>query len=100
MSIEYTYTVVAINEAGRCMEVEYTSPGRVPVLMGARLPFAGESLEAVIAEFAPVRYWADLDRPIEMPNIGATGAGEASLLADKPQDGLQVGEFITKMTAM
>lgn len=100
MSIEYTYEVVATNEQARCMEVRYSSPGREPVLVGTRLPFLGESLEAVVAEYAPVRYWADLEKPIELPEVGTTGVATGSLLTDKPQEEAQTGEFITNMTAM
>lgn len=100
MSIEYTYEVIATNEQARCMEVRYTAPGKEPIVIGVRLPFAGEPLADVVAEYAPVRYWADLDRPVELPVVGATGVGTGSLVAEKPQEAVQAGEFITNMTAM
>lgn len=100
MSIEYTYEIVSTNEQGRCMEVRYASAGRESVLVGTRLPFAGESLDSVVAEYAPIRYWADLDKQVELPAIGATGSGSGSLFYDKPQETMQSGEFITNMTAM
>lgn len=77
MNIEYTFEIVAVNEAARCMEVVYTSEGRQTMHIGARLPYEGETLEHVIDMFSPVAYWREQARKVVVPAIGATGSIEA-----------------------
>jgi hypothetical protein len=74
MSIEYTYEIISVDAAARCMEVVYSSEGRQTMHIGARLPFEGESLESVIASFAPVAYWAEQEAPVVIPEVGTGGA--------------------------
>jgi hypothetical protein len=73
MNIKYTYEVVSINEAGRCMEVVYTSEGNPTMHIGTRLPYEGETVEAIVEMYAPVRYWEELKLPVLVPEIGASG---------------------------
>lgn len=73
MTIVYTYEIIAVDEAARCMEVVYTSEGNPTMHIGARLPFEGEALEDVIAMYAPVRYWEELKTPVVVPEVGVTG---------------------------
>jgi hypothetical protein len=73
MSIQYTYEIVKVDEAARCMEVVYSATGHQTMHIGARLPFVGESLKAVIEMFAPVAYWEQQAMPVMLPEIGATG---------------------------
>lgn len=74
MSIAYTYKIVAVDAQARCMEVVYEAEGHPVQHVGARLPFEGESLEDVIAMFAPVRHWELLKTPVVVPEVGVTGA--------------------------
>ena len=73
MSIQYSYEIVAVNEAARCMEVLYTSDGNPDVRMGARLPYEGEALEDVIKAYAPVSYWIELKTAVVVPQVGTAG---------------------------
>lgn len=73
MSIEYTYEIISVNEEARCMEVRYTSEGREPVLVGARLPFEGEALDAVVHAYSPVRFWEEQDAKVVVPQVGHVG---------------------------
>lgn len=73
MSITYTYQIVSVDQAARCMEVVYTSEGNPTMHIGARLPFEDETLEAVVEMYAPVRYWEELKTPVVVPEVGATG---------------------------
>jgi hypothetical protein len=73
MSIQYTYEVVRVDEAARCMEVVYTSEGRQIQHIGVRLPYVGESLEAVIQAFSPVVYWMEQDTQVQAVATGTTG---------------------------
>jgi hypothetical protein len=74
MSIAYNFEVVTVDQAARVMEVVYTSEGRQTMRIGARLPYAGETLEAVIAMYAPVAYWLEQDAVVQNVQVGASGA--------------------------
>jgi hypothetical protein len=73
MSIQYTYEIIKVDEAARCMEVVYSAAGHQTMHIGARLPFEGEALEAVIKTFAPVQLWLDSARPVQVPVVGVQG---------------------------
>lgn len=73
MSIPYTYEIIAVHEEGRCMEVVYRADGHPTQHIGARLPYQGETLEAVIDMYAPVQYWLSLQTPVVVPQVGLTG---------------------------
>jgi hypothetical protein len=73
MNIPYQYEVVGVDGPARCMEIRYTSEGRDPVHVGARLPYVGETLEQVAAMYAPLGLWVDAERPVVVPTAGATG---------------------------
>lgn len=73
MSITYTYEIISVDKAARCMEVVYTAEGHQTMHINARLPYEGESLEAVIEMYAPVRYWEELKTPVIVPQVGVSG---------------------------
>jgi hypothetical protein len=73
MSIAYTYKILAVDEASRCMEVVYSSEGRQTMHIGTRLPFEGEELNAVIEMYAPILHWAEQETPVFVPTVGTSG---------------------------
>lgn len=73
MSIQYTYEIIAVNEAARCMEVVYSAEGHQTMHIGARLPYVGETVEAVVKMFAPVAYWLEQEREVVVPDVGTAG---------------------------
>ena len=73
MSITYTYEIISVDQVARCMEVVYSAEGHQTMHIGARLPFEGESLEAVIKAFAPVPLWLELATPVVAPPVGLSG---------------------------
>lgn len=73
MQIQYTYKIVSVDEAARVMEIIYSSAGRQTMHIGARLPYEGESLEAVVAMYSPVRYWEEQELRVVIPEVGTTG---------------------------
>jgi hypothetical protein len=75
MSIEYSYEIVNVDEPNRCMEIVYTSEGRTPLHVGARLPYQGESLDDVVSQFAPVWIWLEKDMVVVPPVVGHKGGG-------------------------
>jgi hypothetical protein len=93
MSIQYTYEIVRVDEAARCMEVVYTAEGHQTMRIGARLPFVGETLESVIEGFAPVGHWEQQAMSVVVPEVGTTGTIAPSAAEIS-------AERITSMTAM
>jgi hypothetical protein len=71
--ITYTYEIIAVDEAARCMEVVYTSPTHGVMHVGARLPFEGETVEQVVIMFAPVQEWRLRDLAVIVPEVGTSG---------------------------
>lgn len=84
MSITYSYQIISVDEAARCMEVVYTADGRQTMHIGARLPYEGEELEAVIAMYSPVAYWLEQERVVQVPQVGATGTIVPTLSVEEP----------------
>jgi hypothetical protein len=74
MSIAYTYEIIAVDQAARVMEVVYTSPGRQTMHIGARLPYQGETVEAIVEMFAPVAYWLEQEAAVVVPSVGVSGS--------------------------
>jgi hypothetical protein len=85
MSIDFNYEIIAVDEAAKCMEVVYTAQGRQTMNIGARLPFEGETLEAVIRMYAPVRYWEEQELAVVAPAVGTSGFLTAPVIAEVPQ---------------
>ena len=73
MDITYTYTIASVDELARCMEIVYEAAGHETTHVGARLPYAGESLEDVVKMYSPVSAWIALATPVEVPNVGTSG---------------------------
>lgn len=73
MSIQYTYSVLKVDESARVMEVIYTAAGRQTMHVGARLPYVGESLESVVEMYSPVAYWLEQEAQVAAVSEGATG---------------------------
>jgi hypothetical protein len=73
MSIEYTYKIVKVDAEARCMEIVYTAEGRQTMQIGARLPYVGESLEAIVDMYSPVAHWLEQERQVVLPQVGVRG---------------------------
>ena len=78
MSITYTYEIIRVDEDARCMEVVYAAEGHQTMHISTRLPFVGESLEAVIRMYAPVVAWLEALRSPSVPAVGTTGSVDTS----------------------
>lgn len=57
--ITYTYEIVRVDPASKAMDIRYTSPQYGSVLVGARMPWEGETVEDIVRNFEPVRYWIE-----------------------------------------
>jgi hypothetical protein len=69
MQIKYTYKVLNVDINGRTMEVKYTSPTHGSLHVYTRIPYEGESLEAVIQQYSPVAYWREKDAVIQTVDV-------------------------------
>ena len=92
MSIPYSFEIVAVDEAAKCMEVVYTADGYPTMHIGARLPFEGESLEAVVDMYSPVAHWIALSTPVVVPAVGTTG--QVTPVAAAPIEPAPVAETV------
>lgn len=76
MSITYSYEIIAVDQAARCMEIVYTAEGHQTIHMGARLPFEGETVEQIVRMYEPVRYWEEQQLAVVVPQVGTVGTME------------------------
>lgn len=74
MSIAYTYEIVSVNEAGRCMEIVYRADGHQTMHISTRLPLQGEDVENVVRQYEPVALWLDLAANVQAPAVGTSGS--------------------------
>jgi hypothetical protein len=84
MNIQYTYKIINVDEAARCMEVVYSSEGRQTMHISARLPYEGEGIEGVIEMYSPVAYWREQEIPVVVPPAGLTGVLSAQFEQPQP----------------
>jgi len=78
-NITYSYEIVSVDQAARCMEVVYLSEGRQTMHISARLPFEGEDLSSVVGMYSPVAYWLEQERAVVPPPVGEKGSTSISL---------------------
>lgn len=72
--MEYTYEVLSVGEES--MDVRYENPEMGGIVVGVRLPFEGESLDAVIDQFSPAYRWAQKKRRKASVSAGVKGTGQ------------------------
>jgi hypothetical protein len=99
MNIEYTYEIIKVDEADRCMEVVYKSDGRQTMHIGARLPFVGETLESIVEMFSPVAYWTSLETPVVVPSIGSGGTISPAAIVEPMQPTVVTTFTVDEVTA-
>jgi hypothetical protein len=78
MSINYTYKIINVDEAARVMEIVYEAEGHPTQHIGARLPYEGETLDAIIRMYSPLVYWETQKLSVVTPDVGLTGSIKAA----------------------
>lgn len=73
MSITYSFKIVSTYKPEKTMEVVYTSEGRQTMHISARMPYEHESVNDVVAMFAPVPYWMEQDLVVKDVPVGTSG---------------------------
>lgn len=91
MPIPYDYSVLSVDEGQKSMSVRYVSAGRSSVVATIPMPGAGESLDAVVARFAPTASWEAADRNVEPVLPGASGSLAAPTVSITP--GIAFSQF-------
>lgn len=71
--ITYTYEIVRVDPANKAMDIRYTSPQYGSVLVGARMPWEGETVEDIVRNFEPVRHW--IEQTLGVVPVAAGQAG-------------------------
>jgi len=81
--MQYTYEIVKVDEASRCMEIVYSADGHQTMHVSARLPFVGETLETIVDMHSPVPLWIELAKSVQVPTVGVQGSISS---ASAPED--------------
>lgn len=76
--MNYTYEITRVDADSKAMDIQYTSPEHGTVLVGARMPWDGETLNDIVQAFSPVRYWAE-----KVANVAAVAVGESGTIAEE-----------------
>ena len=67
----YTWQIVRVDEAARAFEVRYEAVGHQVMHVGMPVPRAGQALQDVIAQYAPLDYWREQQEPLgDLPAVG------------------------------
>lgn len=83
MTIKYEYQIVKVDEANKYMEIRFTSEGKRPHNVGARLPFEGEDLDALVHRYAPLGRWTQEETKTVTPSVGAKGGFDPDAIPAK-----------------
>lgn len=71
--ITYTYEIVRVDPTNKVMDIQYTSPVHGTILVGARMPWEGETVEDIVRTYEPVRYWIEQTLNVAPVTTGAGG---------------------------
>lgn len=71
--ITYTYEIVRVDPENKVMDIQYTSPVHGSILVGARMPWEGETVEDIVRTYEPVRYWIEQTLNVAPVSAGAGG---------------------------
>ena len=71
--ISYSYKVVKTDIDFKVMEVNYSSEGKQDLLVSIPLPSIEQDPVELIKEYAPTKYWSDLERIVIDVPVGFNG---------------------------
>jgi hypothetical protein len=77
--INYTYEVTRVDPDAKAMEILYTSPEHGTMLVGARMPWEGETVEMIAQMYSPMRYWVERTLAVAPVETGVVGQLSADL---------------------
>lgn len=80
-TISYTYEITRVDPDAKAMDILYTSPEYGTTLVGARMPWDGETVEQIAQMYSPVRNWIERTLPVASVSVGAAGDLSVVLVA-------------------
>jgi hypothetical protein len=72
-TITYTYEITRVDPDAKAMDILYTSPEYGTMLVGARMPWDGETVEQIAQMYSPVRNWVEQTLAVASVAVGASG---------------------------
>jgi len=72
-TINYTYEITRVDLDAKSMDILYTSPEHGTMLVGARMPWEGETVEQIAAMYSPVRNWVEQTLSVAPVAVGTSG---------------------------
>jgi len=80
-TISYTYEITRVDSDAKAMDILYTSPEYGTTLVGARMPWDGETVEQIAQMYSPVRNWIERTLPVASVSAGTSGDLSVVLVA-------------------
>lgn len=81
-TISYTYEITRVDPDAKAMDILYTSPEYGTTLVGARMPWDGETVEQIAQMYSPVRNW--IERTLAVSSVSVGAAGDLSVVLVAP----------------
>jgi hypothetical protein len=81
-TLSYTYEITRVDPDAKTMDILYTSPEHGTMLVGARMPWEGETVEMIAAMYSPVRNWVEQTLSVAPVAVGTGGEVQVSLAGD------------------
>ena len=78
-TITYTYEITRVDPDAKAMDILYTSPEYGTMLVGARMPWEGETVDMIASMYSPVRNWVEQTLAVASVAVGAGGEVAVSL---------------------
>ena len=97
MTIEYTYTVISVDQETNNMVVEYAAIGYSSQTVNVRLPILNvETLDDVISMYSPYSEWSTPQAVTYAPEIGATGTLQTSAVIALSTEIMRFDAYVTE----
>lgn len=81
-TISYTYEITRVDPDAKVMDILYTSPEHGTMLVGARMPWEGETVDMIANMYSPVRNWVEQTLAVAPVAVGASGEVEVAIGGD------------------
>ena len=75
--MKVAYRVVRLDAEASCLDVEFSTEGQPPIVVGVRWPLADESVDDVIKSYLPINHW--FPRTNEQATVAENHSGEVTL---------------------
>lgn len=72
-TISYTYEITRVDPDAKAMDILYTSPEYGTMLVGARMPWEGETVDMIAQMYSPVRNWIEKTLAVAPVVVGEAG---------------------------